>query len=89
MAYYSNQLKTSVRSFRTALISVVPGLGLQLMPAHAMPTKTDFVFIIDATGSMAGEITGVRNGFSTFVGNLNAATVDTRSRWSSSAAIWN
>ncbi len=25
---------------------------------------------------MSGEITGVRNGFSTFVGNLNAASVD-------------
>lgn len=75
---YLNQLKIPVRHFRTALISVALVLGLQFAPAHAMPTKTDFVFMIDATGSMAGEIAGVRNGFSTFVGNLNAATVDAR-----------
>ncbi len=48
------------------------------LSAFAAPIKTDFVFIIDATGSMAGEIGGVRNGFSSFVNSLNAATVDAR-----------
>lgn len=46
--------------------------------ANTAPLKTDFVFMIDATSSMGGEIAGVRAGFSTFVGNLNAATVDAR-----------
>ncbi|OUS30226.1 hypothetical protein A9Q99_07065 [Gammaproteobacteria bacterium 45_16_T64] len=46
--------------------------------AHAVPVKTDFVFIIDATGSMAGEIAGVKNGFSSFVSSLDAAAVDAR-----------
>ncbi len=41
-------------------------------------TKADFVFVIDATGSMAGEIAGVRNGFSNFVSGLNAADVEAR-----------
>ena len=41
-------------------------------------TVTDFVFMIDATGSMAGEIAGVRNGFSSFVGGLDANNVDAR-----------
>lgn len=41
-------------------------------------TATDFVFLIDATASMAGEISGVRNGFSQFVSDLNVAGVDAR-----------
>jgi len=45
---------------------------------NAAPIKSDFVFIIDATSSMSGEIAGVRNGFSSFVGGLNAADVDSR-----------
>ncbi len=58
-------------------------LGLLLLlaipfSAKAVPIKTDFVFIIDGTSSMAGEIAGVRSGFSTFVGNLDAASVDAR-----------
>jgi hypothetical protein len=46
--------------------------------AFSTAIKTDFVFIIDATSSMSGEIAGVRNGFSNFVGGLNAADVDAR-----------
>lgn len=53
-------------------------LSALCIPAHAAPLKTDFVFMIDATGSMAGEIAGVRAGFATFVSGLNAATVDAR-----------
>ena len=34
--------------------------------------------MIDATSSMAGEIAGVRAGFSSFVAGLNSATVDAR-----------
>ncbi|MEM8987368.1 MAG: vWA domain-containing protein [Pseudomonadota bacterium] len=46
--------------------------------AHAATIKTDFVFMIDGTSSMAGEIAGVRNGFSSFVSGLNANNVDAR-----------
>lgn len=46
--------------------------------ALAVPVKTDFVFLIDATTSMRGEIAGVRNGFSSFVSGLNSADVDGR-----------
>lgn len=46
--------------------------------SRALPIKTDIVFMIDATVSMAGEISGVRNGFSSFVSGLNAASVDAR-----------
>lgn len=56
-------------------LSMVP-LGFTRV-ASAAPV-TDFVFIIDATGSMQGEIAGVRAGFSTFVNNLNLAGVDAR-----------
>jgi len=40
--------------------------------------KADFVFLIDATGSMAGEINGVKNGFSSFITGLDAASIDAR-----------
>ncbi len=46
-------------------------------PALAVPV-TDFVFMIDATASMGGEIAGVKAGFSSFVAGLNAANVDSR-----------
>jgi hypothetical protein len=39
---------------------------------------TDFVFIIDTTSSMSGEIAAVRNGLSTFVDNLDTSGVDAR-----------
>jgi hypothetical protein len=50
---------------------------LQSAPAQAA-IKTDIVFAIDASGSMAGEIAGVRSGFSSFVSGLDAASVDAR-----------
>jgi len=65
----------------TKILKITASLALYItfcISAHAVPVKTDFVFMIDATSSMAGEIAGVRNGFSTFVGNLNAAAVDAR-----------
>lgn len=46
--------------------------------AEAAAIKSDFVFIIDATSSMGGEIAGVRNGFSSFVAGLDSAQVDAR-----------
>ncbi|MGE0592614.1 MAG: PEP-CTERM sorting domain-containing protein [Vicinamibacterales bacterium] len=54
--------------------AVACALSAQVLPAAAAPieVKTDFVFIIDATSSMAGEIAGVRNGFAGFVAGLNA-----------------
>lgn len=47
---------------------------LQTAPAQAAPitVTTDFVFMIDATSSMGGEIAGVRTGFGNFVAGLNA-----------------
>ncbi len=61
-------------TFATASLALLLSIG----SSHAAPIKTDFVFMIDATASMAGEIAGVRAGFSSFVGSLNAATVDAR-----------
>lgn len=67
-----------VSSLKSVLFASTMVAGLATAAANAAPLKTDFVFIIDATSSMAGEIAGVRNGFATFVGNLSAATVDAR-----------
>ncbi len=61
-------------TFAAASLAMLLSIG----SSHAAPIKTDFVFMIDATASMAGEIAGVRAGFSSFVGSLNAATVDAR-----------
>jgi hypothetical protein len=47
-------------------------------PVYAAPIKVDFVFVIDVTSSMGGEIAGVRNGFAQFVSDLNTAGVDAR-----------
>jgi len=49
-------------------------------PSHALPVapKADFVFIVDATSSMAGEITAVKNGLSSFVTGLNTDSIDFR-----------
>lgn len=72
---YAKVIKRSrVSTLAVASLALLLSTGL----SHAAPVKTDFVFMIDATSSMAGEISGVRAGFSTFVGNLNAATVDAR-----------
>jgi len=49
-----------------------------LQSASAVPQKADFVFIVDATGSMAGEIAAVKAGLGDFVTGLNAASVDAR-----------
>ena len=57
------------------------GLAISLAfanQASADAIKTDFVFLIDATSSMAGEIAGVRSGFSSFVSGLDSAAVDAR-----------
>lgn len=40
--------------------------------------KADFVFIIDATGSMADEIAAVKNGLTGFVNSLQNANIDPR-----------
>ena len=61
-------------TFAAASLALILSIG----SSHAVPIKTDFVFMIDATSSMAGEIAGVRAGFASFVGSLNAATVDAR-----------
>jgi hypothetical protein len=58
-------------------VALIASCALVLEPirsANAEPitVTTDFVFIIDATSSMGGEIAGVRNGFSGFVSGLNA-----------------
>ncbi len=55
-------------------------LGILILTSQQVlaQTKADFVFVIDATGSMAGEIAGVRAGFSSFVTGLSAAEVDAR-----------
>lgn len=71
-------LNGACRKGIAAVSTAVIGLLLSIGSAQGVPLKTDFVFMIDATSSMSGEIAGVRNGFSTFVGNLNAATVDAR-----------
>ena len=55
----------------------VAALGLA-PAAQAVPTKADFVFVIDATGSMGGEIAAVKAGLGDFVTGLNAAQVDAR-----------
>jgi len=44
----------------------------------ATGASTDFVFIVDATGSMGGEITAVKDGLSDFVNGLDAAAIDAR-----------
>ena len=44
----------------------------------ATAASTDFVFIVDATGSMGGEITAVKNGLSSFINGLDTASIDSR-----------
>ncbi len=47
-------------------------------PATSAPIKSDFVFIVDATGSMGDNIAAVRTGLSAFVAGLGAADIDPR-----------
>jgi hypothetical protein len=58
---------------RAALCSAAFSLA-----AFSGPLKSDFVFLIDATSSMSGEIAAVRAGLSSFVTGLNAASIDAR-----------
>ena len=60
-----------------AAVAALAGVAA-IQPAQAAPVPTDFVFIIDASGSMAGEINGVRNGFGAFATSLDANAVDAR-----------
>jgi hypothetical protein len=76
MCYFST-LKAGRRAAVIAFAAVGLILPLTAKPSHAVPA-TDFVFIIDATSSMGGEIAGVRSGFSSFVAGLNSATIDAR-----------
>jgi hypothetical protein len=64
------------QKIKSILVSLVFLSSLSFNSAAVV--KTDIVFMIDATGSMAGEIAGVKNGFANFIGGLNAATVDAR-----------
>ena len=71
---------STLKAVRRAAIITFAAVGLILpltaKQSHAVPT--DFVFIIDATSSMAGEIAGVQAGFSNFVGGLATNNIDAR-----------
>ncbi len=47
-------------------------------PLTNLSGGADFVFIIDASSSMSGEIAAVKNGLGSFVANLDVAEVDAR-----------
>ncbi|HNQ90816.1 MAG TPA: right-handed parallel beta-helix repeat-containing protein [Verrucomicrobiota bacterium] len=47
-------------------------------PTNTFEQAADFVFIIDASVSMAGEIAAVKNGLGSFVAGLNTALIDAR-----------
>ena len=71
------------RGHRSSLTSrVIVHLAIFLLicsvatTAWAVPVKTDIVFMIDATGSMGGEIAAVKSGLSGFVSGLTTAGVD-------------
>ncbi|MBL7049462.1 MAG: VWA domain-containing protein [Nitrospira sp.] len=49
-----------------------------VVPSSAAVVKSDFVFIVDATGSMGGEIAAVQSGLTGFVSGLNLAAIDAR-----------
>lgn len=51
---------------------------LMLGIAFSQQYITDIVFSIDCSGSMGGEIVGIRNGFSAFVNGLDTNNVDAR-----------
>ena len=68
---------------RMVAVAVVAALGLVLagaapVRANTVKKKTDLVFIIDASGSMGGEITAVKDGLSAFVGGLGLLSIDAR-----------
>ena len=68
--------KGYLRRYVFAFISLFATLSVT-NAAHAI-TKADFVFVVDATSSMGGEINAVRSGLQAFVQNLDSAEVDAR-----------
>jgi hypothetical protein len=74
-----NLIKSNNKLVLTILFSILLITGSQLGASNAYAvTFADFVFIVDATSSMAGEIAAVRAGLSSFVTGLNVANVDAR-----------
>lgn len=67
-----------MKFFRRLAVIAAAAIITSFTSSSFAQTKADFVFVIDATSSMAGEIAGVRNGFSNFVTGLNAAEVEAR-----------
>jgi len=67
----------AIRKARMLGVLACVGAAIGFQEAQAV-TEADFVFVVDATGSMAGEIAAVQNGLSNFVTGLNAAQVDAR-----------
>lgn len=53
-------------------------LGGLLGPSALSAQRADFVFLIDATSSMGGEIASVKSGLGDFVTGLNSAAIDYR-----------
>ena len=73
---------TSIVS-RLAAVTILSPIVLanpvpSIQGAPGVTAKSDFVFIIDATGSMSGEISAVRSGLSGFVSGLTSFNVDSR-----------
>lgn len=64
-------------TLRRAGLAALLALG-PVAPALAAPIKTDFVFVIDATGSMGDEISAVKSGLGAFATGLDASDVDAR-----------
>jgi hypothetical protein len=62
---------TSEFSRWAVALNAIPSTNVTLRAA-------DFVFIIDASSSMSGEISAVKNGLSSFVAGLNTAQIDAR-----------
>ena len=67
----------SRRGFTVIVVLLAALLGFGAI-VHADPVAADFVFVIDATGSMAGEIAAVKAGMGDFTTGLLAASVDPR-----------
>jgi len=68
---------------RLVVLAAVTALGVVLVGtgpvrANTVNKKTDLVFLIDASGSMGDNIAAVRNGLSSFVGNLGSSSIDAR-----------
>lgn len=65
--------------YRTFLAASLGLLALSTpVPAQGNQLKTDFVFVVDCSGSMDGNITAVRNGVNSFAQQLVASNVDAR-----------